>query len=83
LEIFTVIDERFPGAAAPEWLAAHEEAVRLFRQRDFAGASERFRAVLQAVPEDWLAADYLEHCQHYEKEPPPADWNAVDVMRSM
>jgi adenylate cyclase len=82
LELFGVIDERLPGVAEPAWLAWHEEGVRLYRAREFAAAAEKFRAVLAALPDDWLAADYLENCGELLQNPPPPDWNAVHVMKS-
>ena len=81
LELFTVLDERSAGPE-PAWLADHEEGVRLFRQREFAAAAGKFEKVLAALPEDWLASDYLEDCREFEKTPPPPDWNAVRVMKT-
>ncbi len=81
LELFTVLDERSAGPE-PAWLADHEEGVRLFRQREFTAAAGKFEKVLAALPEDWLASDYLEDCRGFEKTPPPPDWNAVRVMKT-
>ena len=81
LEIFTVIGVR-DGATEPAWLAKHEEAMRLYRARDFAAASGRFVDVLRELPNDWLADDYLQKCRAFAKEPPPPEWNAVHVMAS-
>jgi adenylate cyclase len=82
LELFTVLDERQPGAADPAWLTVHENGVRLYRKREFAAAAEQFRTVLAALPGDWLAQDYLNDCLAFLSTPPPADWNAVHVMKS-
>lgn len=81
LELFTVLDER-NGTPPPAWLEAHEQGVRLFRARDFAGAAACFEAVLKELPDDWLAGEYLADCREFEKNPPPPDWNAVKVMKS-
>jgi len=54
--------------------------VRLYQNRDFAAAAERFRAVLKAMPEDWLSRDYIGNCEFYLKNPPGPEWTAVDVM---
>jgi adenylate cyclase len=81
LEIFTVLDVR-NGQAEPKWLLDYEEGVRLYRRRDFEGASECFKAALSALPNDWLATDYLEKCAAFLREPPPPEWNAVHVMTS-
>jgi adenylate cyclase len=81
LEIFTVIDQR-AGNPEPPWLADYEEGVRLFRQREFIAAKACFEATLRAMPQDWLAADYLEKCATFHQEPPPPEWHAVHVMTS-
>ena len=81
LEIFTVLDRR-DGTSEPEWLTHYEEGVRLFRSREFAKAASLFENTLQQMPNDWLAGGYLEKCRAFIAEPPPADWNAVDVMTS-
>ncbi len=81
LEIFTVLD-RTDGAADPGWLAAYEDGVRLYRQREFALAAARFEDALLGAPGDWLAGDYLEKCRAFAGQPPPLDWTAIHVMTS-
>jgi adenylate cyclase len=82
LEVFTIFDRYLPGEPHPGWLSEHEEGVRLFRKSDFASAAERFRAVLKSLPDDWLVQHYLQNCERYLREPPPPEWNAVDIMLS-
>ncbi|HYR57016.1 MAG TPA: adenylate/guanylate cyclase domain-containing protein, partial [Chthoniobacteraceae bacterium] len=81
LEIFTVLDRR-NGAAEPVWLAAYEDGVRLFRQREFERAAGCFEDALRGAPGDGLASNYLEKCRAFSKEPPPAEWTSVHVMTS-
>jgi adenylate cyclase len=81
LELFGVIDER-TAIAEPEWLATHEKGVQLYRQREFSDAALCFESVLAALPEDWLANEYLGECREFIVHPPPEDWNAVHVMKS-
>jgi adenylate cyclase len=80
LELFTVLDER-SAAPEPAWLADHEQGVKLFPQREFPAAAACFEKVLAALPDDEIAAEYLESCREFEKNPPPPDWNAVRVMK--
>ena len=82
LEIFTVLDERGPGVSEPEWLKVYEEGVRLYRARAFAEAAAQFEKVAEALPEDWLAAQYFGWCEDYLAKPPPKDWNGVYTMRT-
>lgn len=81
LELFGVVDER-TAIAEPQWLRDHEEGVRLYRNREFSAAAACFEKELEALPEDWLANEYLENCREFIVKPPPEEWNAVDVMES-
>jgi len=58
----------------------HEEAVRLYYGRQFGEAATIFRQVQQLLPEDQVAASFLERCQTYLSHPPPADWTGAVVM---
>ena len=82
LEIFTVLGARVPGVPEPAWLPGYEQAIELYRARDFAAAAEGFSAVLREIPDDWLAADYLEDCREFIEKPPPPGWNAVNVEKT-
>lgn len=58
-----------------------EEGMRLYLRREWAKASECFRAVLQAKPGDQPAQVMVERCTTYEEQPPPPDWNGVMIMQ--
>lgn len=58
----------------------HEEAVELYYRRSFTRAATLFEQILSLLPEDDIARQYLERCQRYAKNPPPADWDGVEVM---
>jgi adenylate cyclase len=66
----------------PAWLEHHQQGIAFYRNRQFAEAARHFATVLIAMPEDWLAADYMAHCHEFMETPPPADWTAVHVMQS-
>jgi adenylate cyclase len=53
------------------------EGVRLFQQRDFAAAAERFAGARDKLGGDRACDVYLELCRRYESEPPGEDWNAA------
>jgi adenylate cyclase len=83
VEIFTVLGEleRPLDATKAEYLRLYEQAMSLYRQRDFAAAAELFQRSLQLVPDDSLAAIYVERCAALQQERPPEDWNGVYVMK--
>ncbi len=83
VDVFTLVGPRGDGAnpALLEQLKCYEEGVAQFRDRKFPEAKASFSRFLGAVPDDFLAKMYLEHAIEYEKEPPPADWNAVEVFK--
>ena len=78
VEIFAVVSPR--NGSVPDWLTAHEEGVRLFRQRSFAEAATSFEAALKGLPDDFLAQEYLRRSREYAEVPPPPDWDGVFVM---
>jgi adenylate cyclase len=80
VEIFTVLGPH--GATEPLWLPRHEEAVRLYRTGDFAGAAARWREVLEEAPGDKLTEVFLARCAELQKLPPTGDWTGVYEMQS-
>ncbi len=73
------------GEVATEELdlaAMHNEAMGLYRDRSFAKASESFRTVLAARPDDGPARILLRRSEKYIENEPDADWDGshrVDV----
>jgi class 3 adenylate cyclase/HAMP domain-containing protein len=66
-------------AEAEAW-KIHEEAVNLYYRRSFTRSAELFEKILTILPEDDISRQYLERCQRYAKNPPPAEWDGVEVM---
>jgi class 3 adenylate cyclase len=58
----------------------HEQGMQRFLDRDFSGAAKLFRKVKRVLTDDPIAEMFLERCDRYEKDPPPADWNGAAVM---
>jgi adenylate cyclase len=81
VETFTVLSQR-NGSGEPPWLAAHEEATRLYRKGDFTAAEARFREVLAQQPGDGLAELMIERCQALQADPPEGPWTGVYEMKS-
>ena len=60
--------------------AASEAGMKAYFARDFAAASERFRAVRELLPEDTPSALLLERSEAFRRSPPPPDWTGAAVM---
>src|SRR5947207_11734699 len=83
VEIFTLVGGNQENIE-PEflkWLDVYEDAIRKFRDRDFKEAKILFSRFLEFYPDDVLAKMYLERSLEYEKTPPDAAWNAVEVFQ--
>ncbi len=62
-----------------------ERGVEMFRARQFEAALEWFKTSLQNEPDkdaDNPSALYIERCQHFVENPPPAEWNGVFIKKS-
>ncbi len=65
-----------------EFLACYAEGLRLYREREWAGAVGAFQRALKINPVDPPTKLYLERICVYEQTPPPADWNGAFVLTS-
>lgn len=59
------------------YLDAWKMALETYYGRDWKGAEEQFRQLLEKTPEDKTTRLYIERCQHHEENPPPDDWDGV------
>lgn len=78
VRIYTARSE-VAGSEAEAW-AFHEKALERYFSRDFQGASELLRKVLELLPGDVPAELFLERCRVYASAPPPPDWDGVEVL---
>jgi len=67
------------GPEAEAW-KIHDDAVKLYYKREFTRAAALFQRILQLLPGDFPAEQYLERCRTYIEAPPAADWDGVEVM---
>ncbi len=83
VEIFTLIGEKKARGDEEflQRLETYEAGFRKFRERDFTQAKILFSQFLEFYPDDALAKMYLERALEYEKQPPEAAWNAVEVFK--
>jgi len=72
---------KLSDAEARAW-HAHNEGMELYFNRRFEEAAGSFRTVLEELPGDWSAGTLLERCLDYQKDPPPADWDGVEIMKT-
>ncbi|GMT49534.1 MAG: hypothetical protein IEMM0008_1073 [bacterium] len=61
-------------------LDAYNLALKTYREKDFLKARELFETVLKAVSKDGPSILYIERCDEFIKNPPPADWDGVYTM---
>ena len=59
----------------------YAQGLAAYRARDFAGAETLF-AALEERFKDGPARAFRERCRHYQEDPPPADWDGVEVRKS-
>ena len=83
VRIFTVKRSLSGDTEEKAWLY-HNQGMILYLppRRDFAGAARRFQEVLNLIPGDSNAAKLLERCKAYSANPPPPDWNGVEIMKT-
>lgn len=76
-----ILTARFTlNQAETEAWKIHEEGIERYYRRDFSGAAGVFERILTLLPEDTVALQYLDRCKTFIRNPPPADWDGVEVM---
>jgi class 3 adenylate cyclase/HAMP domain-containing protein len=80
VNIYTV--KRNPGKAEEKAWAIHNQGMELYHRRAFREGVEKFREVVSLLPDDFNARILFNRCAAYIKNPPPDEWNGVEVMQS-
>ncbi len=78
VKIYTA--RRTLGAPEKEAWGLHNMGMAEYYERNFAKAAGYFRDVLSILHSDRVAAMLMERSRRYVKEPPPPDWDGVEVM---
>ena len=60
----------------------HDRAMERYYEREFSAAAEMFEEVKNMLPGDYPSEMMIERSLKYASQPPPADWNGVEVMTS-
>lgn len=74
VNVFMPLSEK--STPPPGWLADYHAAREQYTQRQFTEAAKLFRKVDgQIGGGDFLCGMYLERCEQFAQNPPPADWD--------
>jgi adenylate cyclase len=63
-----------------EVLEAYAEGLRLYRQRDWTQAAQRFQTATQANPADRPSRLFVERCRQLHADATAGNWDGVWVM---
>jgi adenylate cyclase len=72
-------DETFPNLM--DVVNYFNEAIRIYRKRDFTKAITKFEQALERHPKDKLSNTYIERCHYLMAHPPEDDWVGVWTMK--
>jgi adenylate cyclase len=83
-KVFEVLDdlENPMGLWSAGWVADYEKAMTSFFAREFRAARKGFKACLQKRPDDYCSKHYLSICDELIANPPPADWDGTQMMKT-
>ena len=73
--------ESLPPRQKEAW-DSHNAAMELYHARDFGKAARLFAEVERLLPGDFPSSLLRKRCETYMKNPPPADWDGVEVMKT-
>jgi adenylate cyclase len=69
------------GQGRPEYLDLYNQAIGLYRLRQWEKAGGLFQQVLAAAPGDGPSILYVERCMEMSRSYPPEDWDGVYEMK--
>jgi class 3 adenylate cyclase/HAMP domain-containing protein len=62
--------------------ALHNDGMELYYRRVFNEAAAKFTEALALIPGDYNAESLLKRCRDYAVNPPPENWDGVEVMKT-
>jgi class 3 adenylate cyclase len=80
VKIFTV--KRTLSPAEEKAWPIHNEGMELYYRRSFRDAALKFKEVYALLSKDFNAENIFRRCAEYAANPPPADWDGVEVMKT-
>ena len=60
-----------------ELVPIYNKGLQLYKDLDFQGAIKVFQSGLKLISQDGPSLTYIERCQDFLENPPPADWDGV------
>jgi adenylate cyclase len=60
----------------------HNQAMKFYYNRSFNEAVIKFRETLNLLPDDFNAKNMHDRCLEYASNPPPEDWNGIEIMKT-
>ncbi|MGA2543643.1 MAG: adenylate/guanylate cyclase domain-containing protein [Verrucomicrobiota bacterium] len=81
VNVYELMDRPENGEKTYDLRKRFEEALNLFRKKDFAGAEAAFRRVLDLNPQDGPSHFYLEHIGDHRAEELPPDWKGEITLK--
>jgi len=80
VKIYTV-KRALSQAEAAAW-PMHNQGMVLFYKRSFRDAAEKFKEAYRLLDKDPNAENLFRRCADYAVNPPPQDWDGVEVMKT-
>ena len=80
VKIFTV--KKVLSPAEDKAWPLHNQGMKLYYTRHFKEAAEKFKEVLSLIPDDFNAQNIYKRCVEYVSNPPPQNWDGVEVMKT-
>jgi adenylate cyclase len=71
-----------PSEKEEKAIRLHNESMDFYYERKFDAAADGFRRVGELLPNDFLAGMFAQRCERFAANPPPADWDGVEVMET-
>lgn len=82
VKIFELIAEAKAPEDVTEMLKWFKEGYEFYHEKNWAKGMASFNQALNLKPNDGCSQLYLQRCTEFLKEPPPADWDGVFVMKT-
>ena len=80
VKIYTV-KRTLTQAEAAAW-PVHNQGMEMYYHRSFRDAAEKFKEAYRLLAKDPNAESMYRRCAAYTENPPPENWNGVEVMKS-
>ena len=62
--------------------AFHHRALKQYYAQDFTRAMNLFKQAKMLLIDDFISDMFIERCERYLNNPPPADWNGTEILTS-